>query len=478
MSRSSSASPSSSPPAPWRKPDFRRLWFGQTFSQLGAHASQVTLPLLAVVTLGADAGQLGLLRAVEQAPILLFSLIAGAWVDRGRTREVMVLADFGRALALAAIPLAHVIGGLGLPLLFVVAFLVGALSVFFDVACQASLPRLVAREELVRGNSALEGSRSAAQTGGPALGGALVSLLTAPAANAVAALLFAVSFVSIRRVRRDTESGAGRAGDGTDRAGDGTGRAGDETSRAGDGSDRPGGGPPGGRGAAGKGACAVAGGRREPAAPGLWPRVREGLQLVHGDPLLRSVAVATALFQFSFAALMTVLLLFLPRGLHLSGTAVGLVLAAVGPGALAGSLLAARLPGRWGYGRVLVGAAAVGDGVMLCVPALRGSAGGTVAVLVSANFLFGMCGQLVNVSMMAVRQARTPVRLQGRVVATINVVGMGLTPLGSLLGGQLAQCWGLRTGLLVAAAALTLSPVFMALSPLRRVGRSLPTARL
>lgn len=49
-----------------------------------------------------------------------------------------------------------------------------------------------------------------------------------------------------------------------------------------------------------------------------------------------------------------------------------MTLAATGPGALLGSVLAARLPGRFGHGVVLVSAAALGDGVMLCVPALSG----------------------------------------------------------------------------------------------------------
>lgn len=175
---------------------------GQTVSQLGEHTTLVVLPLCAVLTLGAGAGELGALRAVGQAPILLLSLPAGAWVDRWRTRTVMVLADAGRALALGATAVAGLFGALGLPALLVAAFAVGALSVFFDVAYQTSLARLVNRDQLVPGNSALEGSRSAAQIAGPALGGALVSVLAAPVAAASGALLFAMSFLSIRRIRR------------------------------------------------------------------------------------------------------------------------------------------------------------------------------------------------------------------------------------------------------------------------------------
>jgi predicted MFS family arabinose efflux permease len=172
---------------------------------------------------------------------------------------------------------------------------------------------------------------------------------------------------------------------------------------------------------------------------------------------------------------MTVYLVFLTRELHLPGAAVGLALAATGPGALAGSLLAARLPRRFGYGVVLVGAALLGDGVLLLVPALHGSPAVTLPALVAVNLVFGSCGQLVNVTVMVIRQAATPDRLQGRVAATITFVGMGLTPAGSLTGGLLAGEWGLRTGLLVAAAGMLLSPVVLALSPLARLGRELPS---
>ncbi|POX47211.1 MFS transporter [Streptomyces sp. Ru72] len=407
----------------WRDVDFRRLWMGQTASQLGEHASLVVLPLFAVLTLHAGSAQLGVLRAVGQAPILLLSLPVGAWVDRWRTRTTMVLADVGRALALGAAAMAAFFGRLGLPDLLLLAFAVGSLSVFFDVAYQASLVRLVERDQLVRGNSALEGSRSAAQIGGPALGGALVSLLSAPMAAASSALFFALSFLTIRRIRRAESI-----------------------------PERP----------------------EHPTR--VWQRIHEGVRFVAGDTALRTVCLASAAFQFSFAAMMTVYLLFLPRELHLTGAVVGLTLTAAGPGALLGSLLAARLPSRFGYGAVLVCAAALGDGVFLCVPALRGSPAVTVPALLAVGLVFGFGGQLVNVTVMAVRQAVTPDGMQGRAAATITFVGMGLTPLGSLAGGFLAEKWGLRTSLLLTAAGMLSSPAVMALSPLARLGRELPAS--
>ncbi|MFI1226309.1 MULTISPECIES: MFS transporter [unclassified Streptomyces] len=432
----------------WRDADFRRLWVGQTASQLGEHTTLVVLPLFAVLTLDAGAGQVGVLRAVGQAPILLLSLLAGAWVDRWRARTVMVFADAARTVALGAAAVAALLGLLGLPALFVVAFTVGALSVLFDVAYQTSLVRMVRRDQLLQGNSALEGSRSAAQIGGPALGGALVSLWSAPVAAASGALFFAVSFVSLRRIRR-REMAPEQVGPVLGRATPVPGHTTPVPERTTPIPDPP------------------------ERAPRVGRRIHEGLRFVAGNAWLRAVCLASAAFQFSFAATMTCYLLFLPRELHLTGATVGLALAATGPGALLGSFLAARLPGRFGHGVVLVSAAVLGNGALLCVPALHGSSTATVLALLAVNFVFGAFGQLVNVTVMSVRQVLTPDGMQGRATATITFVGMGFTPLGSLLGGLLSQEWGLRTSLLVTAAGMMLSPAVMAVSPLARLGRSL-----
>ncbi len=409
------------PPNLWRDRDFVRFWVGQTASQLGAQTSQVTVPLIAVVGLGAGAGQVGLLRAAQQAPVLLLSLFVGVWVDRWRARSVMVLADFGRALALALIPIAYLFGLLDVRTLCVDGFFVGVFTVSFDVAYQACLLRMIGRDQLVQGNGMLESSRSAAQIGGPALGGGLVSLLTAPIAVVASAFFFALSFLSIRRIRRPEP------------------------------------------------AVRPAGPR-----PGTLRQIREGLGFVARNATLRTVGATTAFYNISFSALMTVYLLFLVRTLHLPGAVVGLSLAAMGPGSLVGSLVSTWLPRRFGYGMVLVSAALIADGLMLCLGGLHGSGAVTVALLITINFFFSVFSQTVNVGIMAVRQAVTPNEMQGRVSATIRFVGMGLTPLGSLLGGYLGGQLGLRTSMWLTALGLCLSPLCLILSPLARLGSTLP----
>jgi MFS family permease len=88
----------------WRNREFLKLWIGQTISEIGSRITREGLPLTAVIVLGATPAQMGILSATGGASVLLFSLWAGLIVDRVRRRPVMIAADLGRALLLAAIP--------------------------------------------------------------------------------------------------------------------------------------------------------------------------------------------------------------------------------------------------------------------------------------------------------------------------------------------------------------------------------------
>lgn len=93
------------------------------------------------------------------------------------------------------------VGSIALPLVAVVALVVGAARVLFDVAYPSYLPALVGRDDLVRADAYLESSRSATQLAGPGLGGWLVQLAgaaTAVAADAVSFLASAGCLLAIR----------------------------------------------------------------------------------------------------------------------------------------------------------------------------------------------------------------------------------------------------------------------------------------
>jgi MFS family permease len=174
------------------KRDFAKLWAGQTISEVGSRITREGLPLTALLTLNANAEQMGILSAIGSASVLVFGLGAGVAVDRLKKRPVMIATDVGRAALLGLIPLAAYSHKLSIAVLIGIAVAAGILTVLFDVAYRSYLPALVEPEELLESNKRLSLSASAAEMAGPALTGVLVQAITAPLAILVDALSFLV----------------------------------------------------------------------------------------------------------------------------------------------------------------------------------------------------------------------------------------------------------------------------------------------
>lgn len=400
----------------WHHPDFLKLWAGETISLFGSQVTLLALPLTAALTLGATAGEMGILIAAETAPFLLFGLPAGVWVDHRRRRPILIWGNLGRALLLLIVPAAAWLGGLRMELLYAVGFLTGALTVFFDVAYQAYLPSLVGREQLVEGNSKLETSRSLAQIAGPGLGGFLVQALSAPTAILLDAVSFLLSAVCLRIIRASEPAPV----------------------------------------------PAAAGG-------GLWRDMREGLNVVLGNSLLRAIAGCTATWNLFGNVIFAVLVLYATRELGLEPVAVGAVFAAGGASALAGALLAGPVARRLGVGPTIIAAPTLGILGSLLLVLAGGPPMLAVALLVGAQLVGGLAGTIYNVTQVSLRQAITPDRLQGRMNATMRFIVWGTLPLGALLGGWLGDRLGLRPTLLIGAAGVPLAALWVLLSPLRRL---------
>ncbi|HEY8473513.1 MAG TPA: MFS transporter [Natronosporangium sp.] len=158
----------------WRIPDFRRLWFASSVSWFGAEIGELAIPLLAVLTLSASAGEVGILRAAQFLPFLLATLPLGLLVDRHRRRPLMITADAGRCLLLLTIPVAVWAEVARMPWLYLVVFACGVLTVLHHLADFALLPRIVPQPELVDANGKLSASQSATEIGGKGAGGVLV----------------------------------------------------------------------------------------------------------------------------------------------------------------------------------------------------------------------------------------------------------------------------------------------------------------
>src|SRR5690349_2504861 len=152
----------------WSNRNFRRLWRGSAASTLGSEVAEIALPLFALVTLAASASEASILRIAQFLPFLLVTLPAGLLVDRfrrGRLR-MMIGADLGRALLIVLLPLAAWTGTAGMPVLYVVVFVATTLTVVYQVADFAILPRIVAEGQLVDANGKLAATQSAAEIGG------------------------------------------------------------------------------------------------------------------------------------------------------------------------------------------------------------------------------------------------------------------------------------------------------------------------
>ena len=387
------------PGSVWRDADFVRFWTGHSVSQLGAAVTQVALPLVALLTLGASAAQVGLLRAAEFVPYLLLTLPAGALVDRVRRRPLMVGCDLWRAAFLLLVPLAAWLGQLSVPLLLVVTAAAGAATVLFDVAYLSVLPSLVRRDQVVAANAALETSRSVAGVAGPSLAGALVGVLRPAGVLVVDAASYVVSAVALLLVRRP-EPHADPLPDGAPR------------------------------------------GRRAAGA---------GLRQLRASRVLRPVTLYLAATNLAGSAFETVLLVFLVRDLELGAAAVGLVLGLGNLGLVLGAATSAPLARRLGIGPVLVLGATV-QVVGMATLALTPAGPGAVPLLVGGQVLFTTALLWFNVQSVSLRQTLTPAVVLGRVNAAVRLIGFGTIPLGAAVGGLVGDALGLRETLLCCVA--------------------------
>jgi MFS family permease len=398
----------------WRNQAFVRVWSAATVSIFGSLITRIALPLLAILTLGAGPIEVAVLRSVDLAATFLVALVAGAWVDRLRRRPVLIWADLGRAVLLATIPVAFVLGVLTLWQLLVVAALEAVLTSFFDAADNAFLPTVVERERLVEANSALAASGSMAEFAGFGLSGVLVQLLTGPVTIAINAVTYVVSALLLMTIRA-VEAPPPNVAD------------------------------------------------REP----VLDEIRHGLRLVRHDRTLRAFAIAQMLLAAQWGVFGATFFLFALQDLGLNAALVGAVAAVGGVSSFFGAVVATRSTQRWGVGPV-----AIASSLMIAVGFLFIPLAPAGLPLVALLFLVGQ--QLVSdpaetvydVTETSVRQTFVRDRELGRVASTFRVLAVAAQLLATIGAGLLAEVIGLRAtaflaplGGVVAAAVLWRSPV-------------------
>ena len=405
----------------WHNPGFLKLWAGQSISLLGSSVTVLALPLTAILTLHANAAQIGIMKSLQWLPWIFVSLWVGAWTDRRRRRAVLVGANFGQVLILGSIVGLAIGHELSLGFLYIAVFALGTMAVCFGLAYSAYVPFIAGRDMLVPANARLQASASVSAIAGPGLGGLLVELLTAPVALVADAASFVVSAVSLLWIR-ETEPAPARSPDHT----------------------------------------------------GVVAQIRVGLSLVFKDPLLRALVGTSGFFNLFIQWVGTLLVLFMVHDLRLDASIIGVMVSCQSLGALAGSFLSGWASRKFGIGRAIMGAVVGECLVMLAAPLAPARHPVAGAMVIGAVlFINGMGSTLSGIIGTSVRQAVTPQDLIGRMTAAFSFVGFGVVALGALAGGFVGQLIGLRLGVLVGAIGIQGTIVWMGLSALPRV-RELP----
>jgi len=407
-------------PSLWRHRDFLKLWAGQTVSELGSVVTRTAIPLVALLVLGAGPFEMALLVVAASLGVLLVGFAAGAWVDRVRRRPLLIWADIVRAGLLAWIPLAYFVDALRIEQLYVVMFVEACLGALFSAAYPAYVPTLIGRERVVEGNSKLATSSSIAEIGGPGLAGALVQIVSAPFAILVDAISFVVSAISLILIRAP------------------------EPPR-----------PP----------------RTESTA--MRHEVLEGLRLVLSHRIILPLTLRSVIAHVAGSFYGVLYTLYLIDELHLSPFLLGVVVSAGGVGSLVGSLLAARVIGRFGLGPTLVWAAVGASALGILTPLAQGPL--VVATLmVFIPQLFGDGLQTIEgVAELSLIQRLIPDRILGRVNATLEVFSHGIAyPIGALGAAVVAESIGVRGGIAIGWAGMAVSILLLVLSPVRRLRRA------
>jgi predicted MFS family arabinose efflux permease len=397
----------------WRHAGFLRLWAAQTVSSFGARIAREGFAMTAILSIHATPAELGVLAALARGPGIVVGLAAGGFVDRTSRRQVMIGSDLARVALIFTVPLAAWWHVLAMMQLYLVAGLVGAAGVLFDIADHAFLPQLIDREFLLDGNAKLGVTDAVAEIGGPALAGTLFQLFTAPFAMLGTALTYLVSAAFLFAVPA-TEL------------------------------------PP-----------------ETPPEKPRWHRdAAEGFRAIMAEPLVRPIFWMTVVFTFFSSFFWPLYLIYGLKVLGLSPALMGVNIAMGGVGAVFAAGLSNRLARTLGAGLTMIGGF-VAYGVMLAlVPLAHGPLWLATTMLMTAQFFGDAFAMAAMIPMTTLRQAVLPQAMLGRTAALFGAASGGMTVLGAILGGVLGGRIGIRETLVISVAGVLASVAILIVSPL------------
>ncbi|WP_392425989.1 MFS transporter [Barrientosiimonas humi] len=399
-------------------PSFLRYWRAAAVSGLGTYVTLFALQALVVLDLDGTASDVGWLSSARWLPFLVFGLIVGAVVDGRKRLPLLVRTHLLQAVLLLAVPALWWLDLLSLPVLLVVVFAYGTVSVVSGAAEMSLLPRLLERRQLQPALARVDGADAVASTAGPALGGALVSAVGAPVAVLLDSLSYLYSALTLRGIQLD----------------------------------------------------------EPPARTGVTVRVLlrdavDGFRYAYGASGLAVLAIATHGWFVGNAIIGVVLAPYALRNLDLSAFQFGLVGALGGVGAVLGAAVTTWVGRRLGTGRTIILCHVVTAlGVVAMVGAgSRTSGAWAMTLLMLGQGLYGLAMGMSNSHEMSYRQLVTPDELQARTNTTLRSLNRTVTVVVAPVAGILADAWGIRPILIVAATVFALVAAGLAATSFRNV---------
>lgn len=371
-------------------PRFTNLWLAAGISNLGDGVIAVAFPLL-VASITRDPFAVAAATIVNRIPWFFFALVSGALVDRMDRRIVMMVTDALRAVIVGIVGILLLAGDVGLPLIYVVGFLLGVAETFFDTSAEAILPSLVDDERLPAANGRLQATEWVGNAfAGPPLGAVLFAV------TAGLPFLFDAGTFVVAAVLVGLIAGSYRS-------------------------------------------------EREGPAGTLRSDIGEGLGWLWRHTVLRTLSLMAGVTNMVAFGIIAVFVLFIQDEIGLGDVGYGLVISALGVGGLLGAIVSGAVVKRLGPGTTLLGSVA-----LLMVNGLIMGVSSEVWVIAVITGSYGVAITAWNVVAVSLRQALTPDPLRGRVASVARLLAWGTQPIGALLGGVVAGAWGLRAPFFVA----------------------------
>ena len=377
-------------------PAFNRMWASSIVSNLADGVMLAAVPLLAI-SLTDSPILISLIGAMVMLPWLLFAIPIGAIVDRVDRRYIFAGANASRSAVVGVLALLIALDHVTIFWLLAAAFIIGVCEVAADTTAQSLIPQILDEKDFEKGNSRLQISETVIQgfIGAPISGFIYTAAIYLPffinslgfAISALFALTIPVKY--LQDIRQEGE---------------------EKTERR------------------------------------FVADMKFGIAYLFNQKVLRRLVVTTATIGLCYSMGSATMVLFIIKELGLQERFFGVILAIQGVGAILGALVASRTSSKFGRSQVMTFAIVASSAVLL----IQGFSPNIYIFVALATFGGFVISQW-NILLMATYQTVIPKELYGRIHGTRRTLVWGAMPLGSLLGGVLAN-FSLRLPLYVGGA--------------------------